>query len=163
VLGCTEFPLIVDKNNSALPIINPVELQCTAAVDFALEKTFNIKNKINLENIIATLPGHIYWLDTNNIFLGCNNLQAKTIGLHSRYEIIGKTIHEFQTHENATRIIKNNNMVMKTGQTQIFEEPYMKSDGSIVIYLSHKTPLKDDNGNIIGILGVSFEQEKNVL
>ena len=37
VLGCTEFPLLVDSNNSALPIINPVQLQCTAAVDFALE------------------------------------------------------------------------------------------------------------------------------
>lgn len=37
VLGCTEFPLLIDKSNSILPIINPVELQCTAAVDFALK------------------------------------------------------------------------------------------------------------------------------
>ncbi len=37
VLGCTEFPLLVAKGNSALPIINPVELQCFTAVDFALK------------------------------------------------------------------------------------------------------------------------------
>lgn len=37
VLGCTEFPLLVDNNNSTLPIINPIILQCTAAVDFALK------------------------------------------------------------------------------------------------------------------------------
>ncbi len=37
VLGCTEFPLLVDSNNSMLPIINPVELQCAAAVEFALK------------------------------------------------------------------------------------------------------------------------------
>lgn len=37
VLGCTEFPLLVDSSNSTLPIINPVQLQCTAAVDFALK------------------------------------------------------------------------------------------------------------------------------
>jgi aspartate racemase len=38
VLGCTEIPLLVDSTNSKLPIINPVELQCKAAVDFALSE-----------------------------------------------------------------------------------------------------------------------------
>lgn len=36
IVGCTELPLLVDTNNSKLPIINPVELQCKAAVEFAL-------------------------------------------------------------------------------------------------------------------------------
>jgi len=37
ILGCTEFPLLVDMQNSVLRIINPVELQCNAAVDYALK------------------------------------------------------------------------------------------------------------------------------
>jgi aspartate racemase len=37
VLGCTEFPMLVDSSNSSLPIINPVELQCYSAVEFALK------------------------------------------------------------------------------------------------------------------------------
>lgn len=37
VLGCTEFPMLIDSSNSLLPIINPVQLQCHAAVDFALQ------------------------------------------------------------------------------------------------------------------------------
>ncbi len=36
VLGCTEYPLVVDKESSALPIIDPVKLQAAAAIDFAL-------------------------------------------------------------------------------------------------------------------------------
>lgn len=36
VLGCTEYPLIVDQTNSVLPIINPVYLQAQRAVNFAL-------------------------------------------------------------------------------------------------------------------------------
>ena len=36
ILGCTEFPLLVDASNSALPIINPVELRCKSAIDYAL-------------------------------------------------------------------------------------------------------------------------------
>jgi aspartate racemase len=38
VLGCTEYPLVVDETNSALPIIDPVRLQTSSAVDYALSK-----------------------------------------------------------------------------------------------------------------------------
>jgi len=36
VLGCTEYPLVINQNNSALPIIDPVYLQASCAVDYAL-------------------------------------------------------------------------------------------------------------------------------
>jgi aspartate racemase len=37
VLGCTEYPLVVDATNSVLPIIDPVNLQVAHAVDYALK------------------------------------------------------------------------------------------------------------------------------
>jgi aspartate racemase len=37
ILGCTEYPLIVDNTNSILPIINPVLLQAKSAVDYVTE------------------------------------------------------------------------------------------------------------------------------
>ena len=43
VLGCTEYPLLINPENSALPIIDPVQLQCEAAVNFALQN-YKIKN-----------------------------------------------------------------------------------------------------------------------
>lgn len=36
ILGCTEYPLVVDQKNSVLPIIDPVVLQATHAVNYAL-------------------------------------------------------------------------------------------------------------------------------
>lgn len=36
ILGCTEYPLVVNQENSVLPIINPVQLQAVAAVEYAL-------------------------------------------------------------------------------------------------------------------------------
>jgi len=36
VLGCTEYPLVVDASNSVLPIIDPMQLQVQHAVDYAL-------------------------------------------------------------------------------------------------------------------------------
>jgi aspartate racemase len=36
ILGCTEYPLVVDQTNCSLPIIDPVKLQVKSAVDFAI-------------------------------------------------------------------------------------------------------------------------------
>ncbi len=38
ILGCTEYPLVIDETNSVLPIIDPVNLQASKAVDYALSK-----------------------------------------------------------------------------------------------------------------------------
>ncbi|MBS0185681.1 MAG: amino acid racemase [Proteobacteria bacterium] len=36
VLGCTEYPLVINDDISILPILNPVHLQCEAAVEYSL-------------------------------------------------------------------------------------------------------------------------------
>lgn len=36
ILGCTEYPMVVNSSNSALPIVDPVYLQCVAAVNYSL-------------------------------------------------------------------------------------------------------------------------------
>ena len=36
-LACTELPLYINPQNCALPIINPIELQCNEAVNFAIQ------------------------------------------------------------------------------------------------------------------------------
>lgn len=38
VLGCTEYPLMIDETNSVLPIIDPVRLQTSCAVSYALSE-----------------------------------------------------------------------------------------------------------------------------
>lgn len=39
ILGCTEYPLVLDSRNSELPIIDPIYLQAKAAVDYALKES----------------------------------------------------------------------------------------------------------------------------
>lgn len=47
-----------------------------------------------LEEIIAVLPGRVYWKDKNGVYLGCNDKQAESLGLKRGYEIVGKTDFE---------------------------------------------------------------------
>ncbi|MFU8797174.1 MAG: Hpt domain-containing protein [Gammaproteobacteria bacterium] len=113
---------------------------------------------MKLDEILLThFPGHIYWQDKNNIFLGCNERQAKTAGLSSRHDLVGRTVGEFQTKENTDKILNINNKVMCTGIPQVIEEAGFRADKTEGLYVSCKMPLRDSLGNIIGLLGISFD------
>ncbi len=112
---------------------------------------------VTLENIMAHLPGHVYWLDRNNIFLGCNELQAKYAGLRNRYEIVGKSNYDMPWRDHADALNAVNNKVMSTGQEYSVEELNVAKNGSEGVFLSKKVPLRDNKGSIVGILGISFD------
>lgn len=121
-----------------------------------------LRNKINglditLENIITNLPGHIYWQDVNNVFLGCNDAQAKSAGLKHRNDIIGKTNYDLPWHEQAKSLNDINNEVMRTGREYSIEERADLSNGQHYFFLSKKVPMFDNNRNIVGIMGISFD------
>lgn len=114
------------------------------------------KVKNYLENIIALIPEHVYWKDKNGIYLGCNDQQAKALGLSSRKEIIGKTDFDLSWKDQAKEIIANDQEVMKTGIPKIAEEFGKLADGSWIVAITHKVPLKNENNENIGILGISI-------
>src|SRR3990167_7694248 len=47
------------------------------------------------ESILSIIPGHVYWLDKNNRYVFCNNLQAQSLHLLSNQAIVGKTNFDF--------------------------------------------------------------------
>jgi two-component system, OmpR family, aerobic respiration control sensor histidine kinase ArcB len=112
--------------------------------------------KIYYEDLIARLPGHIYWFDTDNFLLGCNNEQAKALNLNSREEIKGKTLYDFLPKELADTHIKINQEILQKGIEYSGEEKGLLTKQP-TIYLTKKVPLRDHNQKIIGILGVSLD------
>ncbi len=117
------------------------------------------------ENIIAKMPGHVFWKDKDGVFLGCNDQQAKTLGLKSRHDVVGKSTYEMiwdglpeaERREEARKIKENDKRIMETGKAETIEEPLIKPDGTTAIFLSHKSPLFDDDGNVVGLLGFALD------
>ncbi len=112
---------------------------------------------VALENIIGNLPGHVYWQDVNNVFLGCNDAQAQSAGLKTRQDIVGKTNYDLPWCAQAKNLNDINNHVMKTGKEYSIEEAAFLSNGQHAVFLSKKVPLFDSNKNIVGIMGISFD------
>ncbi len=118
-----------------------------------LEKTMGF-----LRNIIYQMPGHVYWLDKNNVYLGCNETQAESLNLNSPKEIIGKTNYDLPWREQAKELDHLNNEVIKTKRTIRAEEIAITAthpNGGV--YFSEKKPLFNEQGQVIGVLGVSLD------
>lgn len=113
------------------------------------------ETKKTLEDIIAKMPGHIYWKNKEGIYLGCNDLQAKNLGFKDPSEIIGKTDFDItKNHDMAKKYRDNDLKVMNSRQSICIEEEVLIL-GKPAIVVSEKVPLKKDSGEVIGVLGIS--------
>lgn len=128
----------------------------------ALTKEVEQKNtlleetKHYFEYILSKVPGCVYWLDTNNIYLGCNNTLADLLGLSSNKEIIGKTNYDLPWKEHASDLDAFNNKVMSLKKSHK-EEEIVNIQGKKRTYISEKVPIFDKYEKVIGLVGTSID------
>lgn len=111
---------------------------------------------VDVSQLVSKLPGHVYWLDQNNIYLGCNELQAEDLGLVHPDDIIGKTNYDLPWRQQASQLDEANNEVLRSGKEVTIEEK-VRFDDEIFTFLSKKVPLHNEKKEVIGVLGISFD------
>lgn len=130
------------------------------SIDITDEKLLEQKlTKQKQENIIANMPGYIYWKNSNSEYLGCNNNLAKVSGLNDRSEIIGKTDYDFDWgEEQASKFIKDDQEVMHDKVTKVSDHimPIRRPDGNYYYVRTEKMPLYE-GGKVIGVLAVAVD------
>lgn len=141
-----------DDELSSIDPLAAQEIQNLRALVKKYESGYNTLNQI-----LSELPGHIYWLDADNIVLGCNDVLAKITGLQNREDAVGKHVSLFLTKEEGEVVLRNNAKVMKEGTPLIDEEAFTTQAGELLYFLSRKAPLRDKNGEIIGTIGTSLD------
>lgn len=143
-----------NKKNQIVGILG-VSIDITDAKKETTEK-FEI-----LEKIIAMMPGHVYWVNREGFYLGCNDNQAKSAGLNSRQEIVGKRNQDLPWNFNAgvlpETLDKINKEVIETRKPITIEESAILYDGTEATFLSNKVPIYNGGGNAIGMVGISID------
>lgn len=112
---------------------------------------------ILLKKIIALLPGNVYWKSKEGVILGCNQNVAHVFKLNSIDEVVGKRNRDLPLAPDLAAILDEiDNKIYSTGIGTTVEEYAVNRDNPAV-YISKKIPLFDDTGQVIGLLGVSFD------
>ncbi|MHA2067601.1 MAG: PAS domain-containing protein [Candidatus Thorarchaeota archaeon] len=105
--------------------------------------------------VMNSIPTFIYWKDTNSAYLGCNENFAKAAGVETPEDIIGKNDHELSWQgEDAATFKELDREVMESGSPHFNRvEPQIQADGREAWLEINRIPLRDGEGNIIGMLG----------
>lgn len=115
------------------------------------------RDNAKLKQIISLMPGNVFWKDAKGKYLGCNNNVAKALNLKSCDEIIGKVNHDLFNANLAKLADAADHKVITEKKELTLEEIGIDVFGKRTIYLTKKIPLFDEQGNVNGILGISFD------
>lgn len=111
----------------------------------------------DLEEIIALMPGNIYWKDRNGVYLGCNDSAAELIHLKNRHEVIGKTLYDIAPRPIAEEITRIDDEIMSSGRESCVEEDAFDLKDDEATYFTRKVPLRNKSGDVIGLVGISID------
>ncbi len=113
------------------------------------------ETNILMRLVIDTTPLRIYWKDRALRYLGGNRVFAEDAGLLNVDDIDGLTDFDMPWCEHADRYQHHDRSVMESGKPEIdFEERKDGVDGTTVWFNSSKVPLRNADGEIVGILGI---------
>lgn len=120
-----------------------------------MEEIINHERKL-LHLLMDNLPDGIYFKDNKCCFTRVNKAQAKSLGLENPEDAIGKHDRDFFTSDFAGNASSDEIDIIKTGKPMINKVEHLhRPDGWRLWVSASKVPIKDDNGQVIGIVGVS--------
>ncbi len=106
-------------------------------------------------DLLEQLPTYIFWKDKDCVYLGCNEIFAKSAGLTSSAQIIGKTDYDLVWKDQGDLYRADDQEVINTGLPKLnIEEPQTTRDGGRIDLLTSKVPLFNNQNKVVGILGI---------
>ncbi|MFQ5790833.1 MAG: PAS domain-containing protein, partial [Acidobacteriota bacterium] len=105
--------------------------------------------------LIENVPQKIFLKDRNSVYVSCNENYASDLKIKPE-EIAGKTDYDFYPKELAEKYRADDKRIIESGGTEDIEEKYIQ-EGQEVIVHTVKTPVKDEHGSAIGILGIFWD------
>jgi PAS domain S-box-containing protein len=107
-------------------------------------------------DLVSTIPDQIYFKDRKSRFVRINDSMARRFGLRSPDEAVGKTDFDVFSEEHARQAYEDEQRIMSTGDPLIgLVEKETWPDGHVTWVSSSKVPLRDGQGNITGLVGIS--------
>ena len=113
-------------------------------------------DQIIFNNLLQYSEDTLYFKDLNSRFVRCSESLPKKMGAESTAEMMGRTDFDYWDAECAQKFHDDEQKVMRTGKPLIGEiDRELRSDGKESYVMSSKFPLRDNEGNIFGLFGIS--------
>ena len=114
------------------------------------------KNQEELQTILDSSQGWIFYKDCENRFVRVNKAFAEVMGLH-REQLEGRSIFELYPKEQAESFWRDDKQVIASGKPKIGIIETMLSKKGFYWVQTDKIPYYDIQGKIIGVIGFSVD------
>lgn len=114
-------------------------------------------SEVLYHSLVEYLPQNVFRKDTEGRFTFVNPLFAQTMG-RAPEAILGKRDEDFFPPNLAASYRADDRHVMRTGRPLDKVENHVRSDGTRLYVHVLKTPLKDAEGNVIGVQGIFWDE-----
>jgi PAS domain S-box-containing protein len=105
--------------------------------------------------LVERLPQEIYLKDRNSVYVYCNDHYAGRFHV-SREHITGKTDYDLYPEELAQRYFDEDRRILESGTSVERDERHGNNAHEVVIH-KFKMPVKDEKGDVSGILGICWD------
>ncbi len=119
------------------------------------ERSTFAAERITLQRLIDLVPDNLWVKDAASRFVIVNEATARRMGF-APSEVIGKSDLELCPPETAQKYYADERRVVETGQSLIDIEEYVLDPRVGKVWISTtKVPLRDEAGEVVGVVGVS--------
>lgn len=147
-----EYRIIDGMINELTHVLNKIEtLEASAEENRAIEEELRKRGAIYFK-VIELLPHRIVFKDVNLSYVFCNEAYAIDFNIGPD-GIEGKSDRDFLSADLAERSIAEESEILRSGAGQEIEETYAVSGRELTV-LATKTPVRSDDGDIMGLLVV---------
>ncbi len=136
-------------------LIKLVDEKSAAMHELTVQQKVYEEQAVFLRTLINTIPDLIWLKDIEGNYLACNPMFERFFGAKEA-DILCKTDFDFVDAQLAQFFRDNDNLAMQSGGARKNEEFLTFADGSYEgLFDTLKVPMKDTNGNVIGVLGIA--------
>jgi diguanylate cyclase (GGDEF)-like protein/PAS domain S-box-containing protein len=112
------------------------------------------REKTLLRGLLDNIPDYIFIKDTDSVYIACNKAVEAYFGAPES-RIIGKTDFDFVDAETARSFRQKDKQMLASGELIVNEELITHPDGQRFYLETLKTPFRDQEGRIVGLIGVA--------
>ncbi len=109
-----------------------------------------------LQNLIDTIPGPIFYKDSEFRYMGCNHAFEEYVGI-PRDKLIGKSVFDIAPANLAKVYHQADVDLWDKGEEQVYEASVKYVDGSIHDVIFYKNVFQDTNGEPAGMIGTFLD------
>jgi len=114
-------------------------------------------SELHLKSLYKSIPDLLWLKDSEGRYLNCNHRFEQFFGAPEK-DIVGKTDYDFVDRETADLFRFNDQRAVEAGKPRINEETITYAeDGHEEMLETIKTPVYDEKGNLIGVLGIGHD------